>query len=294
MKWPAFGYLRVHTLDELWQALDRTPDARVLAGGQTLLATLAYRLSEPGTLVDITRIAALRGVSEAAGTLRIGALTRHAELGRDALVARHAPLLAQAVPHIAHPAIRNRGTIGGSLAYADPAAELPACALALDATIVIAAARGERRLRAAEFFTGLFETALAPGEIIAAVEVPAATARTRHALIEIARRSGDYAMAGIALALQLDAAGRIAEPRLAFFGVGSGPVLARRANTAIEGRVLDAAAIAAAEAALEADLDPPADLHGPPALKRHLARVLTGRALRSFLPPGHPAGAIAA
>jgi carbon-monoxide dehydrogenase medium subunit len=290
MKWPAFEYRRVDTLDGLWRALDATPDARILAGGQTLLATLAFRLSEPGTLIDITRIAALRGVSEAGGVLRIGALTRHAELGRDARVARHAPLLAEAVPHIAHPAIRNRGTIGGSLAYADPAAELPACVVALDATLVLASARGERRVRAEAFFTGLFETALAPGEIIAAVEVPVATATTRHALREVARRSGDYAMAGLAAALRLDAAGRVEAPRLAFFGVGSGPVLASRANQALAGCVLDAAAIAAAEAALDADLDPPADLHGPPALKRHLARVLTRRALQSFL----PAGALAA
>jgi carbon-monoxide dehydrogenase medium subunit len=290
MKWPAFEYRRVDTLDGLWRALDATSDARILAGGQTLLATLAFRLSEPGTLIDITRIAALRGVSEAGGVLRIGALTRHAELGREALVARHALLLAEAVPHIAHPAIRNRGTIGGSLAYADPAAELPACVVALDATLVLASARGERRVRAEAFFTGLFETALGAHEIIAAVEVPVASEGARHAIHEVARRSGDYAMAGLASALRLGADGIVAAPRLAFFGVGSGPVLAARANAALDGRMLDDAAIAAAQAALDADLDPPADLHGPPEMKRHLARVLTARALRSFL----PAGALAA
>lgn len=285
MKWPAIAYLRARTLDELWDAQRaHGAAAQVLAGGQTLLATLAFRLSEPGVLVDITRIEALRGVRVERDVLRIGALTRHAELGRDALVARHAPLLTAAVPHIAHPAIRNRGTIGGSLAYADPAAELPACAVALDATIHIASARGERRVRADAFFTGLLSTALEPGEIIAAVEVPLAKPTQRTAILEVARRSGDYAMAGIAAVLELGADGRVAAPRLTFFGVGNGLVLVTGANAALAGRVLDEAAIAAAAEALGTDLDPPADLHGPPEMKRHLARVLLRRALTQFLP----------
>jgi carbon-monoxide dehydrogenase medium subunit len=143
MKWPAFGYARASTLEDIWRLqAEHGESARVLAGGQTLLATLAFRLSEPSALIDITRIEALRGIAVQGGVLRIGALTRHAELGRDPLVARHAPLLAEAVPLIAHPAIRNRGTIGGSLAYADPAAELPACVVALDATLVLASAAG--------------------------------------------------------------------------------------------------------------------------------------------------------
>jgi carbon-monoxide dehydrogenase medium subunit len=285
MKWPAIGYVRARTLDELWEA-QRTygPSAQVLAGGQTLLATLAFRLSEPGVLVDIARIEALRGVRVAGGALRIGALTRHAELGHDVLVARHAPLLTAAVPLIAHPAIRNRGTIGGSLAYADPAAELPACVVALDATLHLVSARGERRVKATEFFTGLLSTALEPGEIIAAVEVPLGTPMQRVAILEVARRSGDYAMAGIAAALELGAEGRVAAPRLTFFGVGSGPVLAAGANAALAGRVLDEAAITAAAEALGVDLDPPADLHGPPEMKHHLARVLLRRALMQFLP----------
>lgn len=284
MKWPAMGYARAGSLDELWGLLAANPSAQLLAGGQTLLAALAFRLSEPGLLIDITRVGALRGIAVADGALRIGALTRHAELGRDPLVAQHAPLLREAVPLIAHPAIRNRGTIGGSLAYADPAAELPACAVALDATLVLASARGERRVPAGRFFTGLLSTALEPGEIILAVEVPLPPADRRSAILEVARRSGDYAMAGLAGTLRLDAEGRVAAPRLVFFGVGDGPVLAARANAALDGRRLDAAAIGAAQAALERDLDPPGDLHGPPELKRHLARVLTGRALRSFLP----------
>lgn len=282
MKWPAMGYVRAPDLGALWAAMaEHGPSAQIIAGGQTLLATLAFRLSEPGTLIDITRIAELRGVSVAGGHLRIGALTRHAELGRDALVRQHAPLLSEAVPLIAHPAIRNRGTIGGSLAYADPAAELPACIVALDAVVVTASAQGERRILARDFFTDLLQTALAPGEIIAAVEIPL-TPRV-SAIQEIARRSGDYAMAGLAVACRLEA-GRVAAPRLVYFGVGNGPVLALRAGAALEGRTLDATSIAAAQAALANDLAPPQDLHGPPEMKRHLARVLTARVLAGLLP----------
>lgn len=285
MKWPAIGYLRVESLDALWRAqAEHGASAQILAGGQSLLATLAFRLSDPRLLLDITRIEALRGIRVDGSCLRIGALTRHAEIGRDPLVRRHAPLLAEAVPLIAHPAIRNRGTIGGSLAYADPAAELPACAVALDADIIAASATGERRIPAREFFVGLLQTALRPGEIIAAVELPCAGVTDRSVIVEIARRSGDYAMAGLAASLTVDGSGRVATPRLVFFGVGSGPVLAIRAGAALVGRVLDDAAIAAARAALAEDLDPPADLHGPPEMKRHLARVLTARALGRLQP----------
>jgi carbon-monoxide dehydrogenase medium subunit len=285
MKWPPFAYLRAASLTDVWRAqAQHGAAAQILAGGQTLLATLAFRLSEPEVLVDITGITDLRGVTVAEGWLRIGALTRHAELGRDPLVARHAPLLAEAVPLIAHPAIRNRGTIGGSLAYADPAAELPACIVALGARVVLVSAEGERRVASGDFFTGLLETALRPGELIAAVEVPCATPGSRSRIEEVARRSGDYAMAGLAACLGLDATGRVSTARLVYFGVGNGPVLAQRATQALDGRKLDAASIAAAAEALGGDLDPPADLHGPPAMKLHLSRVLTRRALSRFLP----------
>ncbi|MGG5818801.1 FAD binding domain-containing protein [Falsiroseomonas sp. HW251] len=289
MKWPAFGYVRATTLDDVFRLQAEHGDgARLLAGGQTLLATLAFRLSEPELLVDITRVAELRGVALQGGTLRIGALTRHAELGRDPLVSRHAPLLTEAVPFIAHPAIRNRGTIGGSLAYADPAAELPACVVALDATLVLVSAQGERRVKAEAFFTGLLETALRTGELIAAVEVPVATPALRSTIVEVARRSGDYAMAGLAACVALEGS-RVAAARLAYFGVGNGPVLARGAMAALQGQVLGAAGIAQAQAALARDLDPPSDLHGPPGMKRHLARVLTQRALSRFLPANEAA-----
>ncbi|WP_198371269.1 FAD binding domain-containing protein [Roseomonas rosulenta] len=290
MKWPAIGYLRASSLDDIWRARAEHGDAaQLLAGGQTLLATLAFRLSEPKVLVDITRVAALRGVRVEGGVLRIGSLTRHAELGRDPLVAQHAPLLARAVPLIAHPAIRNRGTIGGSLAYADPAAELPACVVALGARIVALSPQGERRIAAEDFFTGLLSTALTAEEVIAAVEVPLATPASRSVILEVARRSGDYAMAGLAACIGMEGA-RATSARLVFFGVGSGPVLAARAGAALAGRTLDAAAIAAAQAALNEDLDPPGDMHGPPEMKRHLARVLLQRAIATT----HPATEAAA
>lgn len=290
MKWPAMGYARVESLDELWQVLDAAgPEAQILAGGQSLLATLSFRLSEPSGLIDITRIAALRGVSVRSGTLRLGALTRHADLGRDPLVAAHAPILAQAAPLIAHPAIRNRGTVGGSLALADPAAELPACMVALDATIVVASRSGERRVPAAEFFQGLFTTDLQPGEIITAVDVPVATPASRQTIVEVTRRSGDYAMAGLATVLAMTADGTVDAARLVFFGVGSGAEIARGASAALAGTKLTPATIAAAQDALAGDLDPPGDLHGGPELKRHLARVLTARALAPFLAPAEQA-----
>ncbi|KAF0119501.1 MAG: carbon-monoxide dehydrogenase medium subunit [Xanthobacteraceae bacterium] len=287
MKWPAMGYARVASLEELWRVMDEAgPEAQILAGGQSLLATLSFRLSEPSGLIDITRIPALKGIAVQGDVLRVGALTRHADLGRDPLVATHAPLLAKAAPLIAHPAI---GTIGGSLALADPAAELPACVVALGATIVIASKAGERRVAAEDFFQGLFSTDLEPGGIIVAVEVPVATPANRQTIVEVTRRSGDYAMAGLAAVLSVQPSGHVDVARLVYFGVGSGAEIAKGASAALAGSPLGAASIAAAQAALADDLDPPGDLHGGPELKRHLARVLTGRALNSFLAPAEQA-----
>ena len=281
MKWPAMGYDRAGSLDQLWSSFRaHGSSAQIIAGGQTLLAALAFRLSEPSKLIDITGIPELRGISVQGQTLRLGALTLHADLCRDPLVKAHAPLLAAAAPLIAHPAIRNSGPIGGSLAYADPAAELPACIIALDASVITVSAKGERRIPAAAFFTDLLQTALEPQEIIAAVEIP--LTKRLGAIEEIARRSGDYAMAGLAATLHLDA-GRVVAPRLVYFGVDKVPVLAASAAKALAGRSLDPASISAAQAALAEDLDPPQDLHGPPEMKRHLARVLTERVLQSFL-----------
>jgi carbon-monoxide dehydrogenase medium subunit len=279
MKAPPFAYVRAGSLADvfaLWSAAG--PDARLLAGGQSLLATLAFRLSEPSTLIDISRVAELTGISAAGDGIRVGALTTQAELGGNELVRRHVPLLAEAVPLIAHPAIRNRGTIGGSLAYADPAAELPACCVALDAAIIARSATAERRIPAAQFFTGLYATALVEGELIAAVEFLAPKPDERCVILELTRRSGDYAMAGVAAKADVSR-GTLADPKVVFFGVGAAPVIAEGAMAAIAGKPATPATIAAAQAALDADLDPPADQHGSAEMKRHLARVLLARAL---------------
>lgn len=283
MKMPPFAFAKAQDLPDLfriWKAAG--DDARLLAGGQTLLATLAFRLSEPSVLIDITGIAALKGVTETGDSIRIGALTTHAELGAHKLVAKHAPLLAEAVPLIAHAAIRNRGTVGGSLAYADPAAELPACMVALGATIIAASPKGERRIAADRFFTGLLTTALADGELIVAIEVPKAGRTDHFAIREIARRSGDYAMAGLALAFATGRGAVVTDPRCVFFGVGDGPVRAMRAEAALAGKALSSASIAAARAALAEDLDPPADMHGSPAMKLQLCGTLLERTLTPF------------
>jgi aerobic carbon-monoxide dehydrogenase medium subunit len=279
MKAPPLSYVRAATLGEAFQLWrDTGPDARLLAGGQSLIAALAFRLSDPGTLIDITRLRELRGIAQTGAVIRVGALTTHAELGRHELVRQHVPLVAEAVPLIAHPAIRNRGTLGGSLAFADPAAELPACCVALDATIVARNAADERRIPAAQFFTGLYATALKPYELIAAVEFPAAKAGERTAIVELARRSGDYAMAGVAAKARL-AGATLIEPQLVFFGVSDRPVAAARAMSAASGQQVLPQTVAAAQAALDADLDPPADQHGSAQMKRHLARVVLARAL---------------
>jgi carbon-monoxide dehydrogenase medium subunit len=280
MKAPPFAYVRAGSLADafaLWSAAG--PDARLLAGGQSLLATLAFRLSEPSTLIDISRVPELTGIRAEGDGIRVGALTTHADLGASELVRRQVPLLAEAVPLIAHPAIRNRGTIGGSLAYADPAAELPACCVALDAVIVARSAKGERRIPAAQFFTGLYATALAEGELIAAVEFPARNPDERCVILELARRSGDYAMAGVVARARLSA-GTLADPRLVFFGVGETQVIATAAMAALAGKPPMPETIALAQAALDADLDPPEDQHGSPDMKRHLARVLLSRAVQ--------------
>ena len=284
MKAAPIQYLRAQSLADVLVWHGRS-GVRLLAGGQSLLASLAFRLSEPDILVDISRVAELRGISRTPdGGVRIGALTTHTQLGGDPLVRAHAPLLAEAVPLIAHPAIRNRGTIGGSLAYADPASELPACCVALGASIIAVSANGERRIPAADFFTGLFETALADDELVLAVETPAAAPGERTTILELARRSGDYAMAGLAARLSAD------NLRLVYFGVGATPVDAREAANALGAGPWSPEAITAAQTALDRDLDPPEDLHGSPAFKRHLARVLLGRALARLDPTreAHP------
>ena len=280
MKAPPFDYLRATSLAQVFQLLQQHgDDARVLAGGQTLIASLNMRLSEPGLLIDIGALQALRGITLQGSMLRLGALATHADIERSPLVAQHAPLLAQAAPHIAHAAIRNRGTLGGSLAYADPAAEWPACMLALDATLVLASSRGERQVPAGDFFTGLYSTALADDEIIVACDVAVLASGERQAFDELARRHGDYAMAGLAARASLHD-GRLQGLRLAFLGLEDKPVRALRTEQALEGRAVDDATLALAVQSLRAELQPAADLTSGVATKQQLAGVLAQRVLR--------------
>jgi carbon-monoxide dehydrogenase medium subunit len=263
-----FAYAKARSLDHAIALLDGAPEARVLAGGQSLMPALNMRLSAPPLLVDINGVSELARIAQPNGQIELGGLVRHAQAEHSQDVARLAPLLSKAIPHIAHPAIRNRGTIGGSIALADPAAELPACLLTLGGEIEIAGRAGRRTVAADTFFKGLFETALAPGEIISAIRIPVAQPRDRFGFAELARRHGDYALVGLAAAAR-------AEPpaiRLAYFGVGTTPVRARTAETALAGGDLDAAV-----AALASDLDPSGDVHASAAAKRHLAAVLLRR-----------------
>jgi carbon-monoxide dehydrogenase medium subunit len=271
VKAPDFAYAKPASVSEALELMGRVDDARFLAGGQSLITSLNLRLSAPSALIDLNGIADLAGISVANGHVRIGALTRHAELGRSREIAAHLPLIAKAVPHIAHPAIRNRGTIGGSLALADPATELPACCLALDASIVAVGPSGERRIAAADFFIGLFETALAPNEILVAVEFPVPAQGAIAGFGELVRRHGDYAIVGLA-AQGARAGSRWTSLRLGFFGASDRPVRADAASDA-----LIAGDIEKAQNALGQDLKPQADAENSPETKLHLAKVLLKR-----------------
>jgi carbon-monoxide dehydrogenase medium subunit len=279
MKAPPFDYVRVQSVQHALALLaQHGDDARILAGGQTLLATLNMRLSQPALLVDIAGLAPLRGIGRRGDRLWIGALTTHSEIEASSLVAECAPLLSAAAPHIGHRAVRNAGTWGGSLAYADPAAEWPACLLALDGELAVQGPGGERRIAARDFFRDLYTTALAPDELLLGAELPVATAADWFGFDELARRRGDYAVAGVAIAARFQRT--VAQQvRLAFLGVGATPLRAPRTEALLAGKELSSATIEIALASLKAELDPLADLHHDGATKRHLATVLARRLL---------------
>ena len=282
MKAPRFAYARPASVAQALALLaEHKDEARALAGGQSLVPMMNFRVAAPKVLVDINRIAGLSGIKITKDHIRIGALTRHVELERSVDIARHLPLVAQAMPHIAHPAIRNRGTFGGSCALADPAAELPACAIALGVTFVVAGKKGERRIPAQDFFRGLYATALKTGEILVAAEFPRGKPGYASAFGELARRHGDYAMVGVA-AHGSTQGGKFSDMRVAFFGVGDRPARAAQFERALEGKPAAAATIEGALARLDIDLDPRADLHASAAMKRHLSKVLVGRVLRQM------------
>ena len=240
------------------------------------------RLSAPALLVDINSIEDLCDIALEDGEVRIGAMVRHAQAERSPVIAKDAPLLAMALPEIAHPAIRNRGTIGGSIAFADPAAELPACLLALDGAVDIAGPGGRRTIKADDFFQDLYQTALGEQDILTGVRVPASGGETRAGFAELARRHGDYAMVGLAACARATE-GELAELRLVFFGVDRVPLRARGAEAALMGIEIDDQAIEAAVAMLDQDLDPPDDVQAGGATKKYLAGVLLRRVIRQIL-----------
>lgn len=279
MKAPRFKYVRVGTVDEALGLLDRHGEgARILAGGQSLMPTLNMRLSQPEILIDINRLQALKGIAEQGGKVRIGALARHVEVMSSPIVAKSLPLIAEAMPHVAHVAVRNRGTFGGSVALADPAAEMPACALALGATLVVQSSRGRREIAAADYFKGLYETARQPDEILVEALIPAQNPAQVSVFMELTRRHGDFAIAGLACCAQISG-DTIADARLVYFGSEVKPTLGTRAMAALKGRKWSDDTRKAVAAALADDLDPMTNLQGSAAMKLHLQRVLTGRAL---------------
>ncbi len=281
-----FAYVRADSLDQVCDLLrQHGGEAKILAGGQSLVATLNMRLSAPELLIDINHIDGLSGIAVADGTVRIGATTRLAELERSPDIAKHLPLIAKAMPHIGHPATRNRGTFGGSIAFADPAAELPACTRALGGRLVLHGAEGVRTVEADDFFLGLFETSLAADEVLVAVEFDAPEDGYRSAFAELSRRHGDYAVIGLAAHGKV-ADGVFSDLRLVFFSAGDRPILARNAAAAIEGQAFSPHTVKAVQDALGDDLDPPADLNGSPATKLHLARVLAGRIVAELAAAG--------
>lgn len=277
MKAPAFAYARPASLAEVFDCLAGGEGVRLLAGGQSLIPALNMRLSTPSLLVDLNRVSGLSGISEIKNIVRIGAMTRHRDLAESPVVAGRLPLIAKAVPHIAHQAIRNRGTIGGSLALADPSTELPACCLALDATIIAASRKGERAIAAKDFFLGIYETALAVDEVLVAIEFPVPVAGSVSGFDELARRHGDYAMIGLA-AQGVRSGGAWTALKLAFFGAGDRPLLADDAAKAL----LAGKGVAAAQATLDGALLPSDDGECSAKTKMHLARVLLGRVIAAM------------
>jgi len=269
MKASVAGYARAENVRHALELLaESAGHGRILAGGQSLVAAMNMRLSVGDLLVDISRIGDLSGVTVEGDALRIGALTRHAQLGSDPEVRVHVPLLTTAVAHIAHAAIRNRGTIGGALAHADPAAEFPACALALGTTIHVEGPDAARSIAAEDFFEDIFTTALTEDEILTSITVPVAEPGEVQILEEVARRAGDYALVGLCLVR------RATGHRIALFSVGPKPILATGAMQA-----LDAGDLEAAVASLAAEMDPPSDTQASAAYRRHLAGVLLRRAV---------------
>jgi carbon-monoxide dehydrogenase medium subunit len=282
MKPAPFEYVRPASLDEAIAALGEGGySAKALAGGQSLIPAMSFRLAQPALLVDLGQLDELRGIREREdGGLMIGAMTTHREVERSELVAQHAPLLTEVMPWIAHAQIRNRGTLGGSLAHADPAAELPSIMQVLGAVMHVHGPDGERTIPVDDFYLGLFTTALEPDELLTAIEIPPVAAGARSAFEEMARRHGDFALAGVAVVIELGESDVLESARISLLSVGDGPVLAERAMSGLVGQPLSDETIRVAAQTTAEDLDPPGDIHASPKFRRHLAEVLTARALQ--------------
>jgi carbon-monoxide dehydrogenase medium subunit len=277
----SFRYHRPETVEEALDMLaEYGGEAKPLAGGQSLVPAMNFRLAQPAVLVDLNRITALAGLDEVAGGLRLGGMTRQRTLEHSPVVARLAPIIAETMPLVAHPPIRTRGTLGGSLAHADPAAELPAVMLALGATLGVRSTAGARTIPASEFFLGLFATSLGQGELVVDVTLPALAPGSGWAIDEVSRRHGDFALAGAVAVVTLDVRGHVARASIALVNLHDRAVRAAQAERVITGEMPTAAAIrAAADAASALDADPASDLHASSTYRRHLAAVLVRRVL---------------
>jgi len=274
--------------DSIEQALDllrqHGDEAKILAGGQSLVPAMNFRIQQPGILIDMNRLTELGYILEDESVIRVGALTRERQLEFDDLVAKKIPLLHEAVPHIAHPQIRNRGTIGGSLVNADPAAELPVLMLALNARMKVRNTSSERWINAADFFVGMFTTALEADEILVEIELPVMAPQTGWSFMEVAPRAGDYALMGVATLVSLDDDGNCREAKLVYLNAGDGPIDAKEAARSLVGEKLDDNLIeSAARYASENEITPFGNVHASPEFQHHLANVLTKKALKKAL-----------
>lgn len=282
MKPPPFEYVAAGSLDEALAALAEYGDeAKLLAGGQSLVPLLAFRLARPGVLVDLNGVAGLDRVEFSGDALLLGSMVRQRAIERLPGLRERCPMIAEAVELIGHVGIRNRGTVGGSLAHADPAAEWPALAVVLEAQLELAGPRGPRTVPAKDFFVSYFTTALGVDEVLTGIRVPIPNGRTGSAFLELSRRHGDFALAGVAALVTLGEDGTAADVRLGLVGVGSSPVRAEAAEAVLRGRVPDAEALDEAAAAVAGAIEPTGDIHASEEYRRHLAVVLTGRALRT-------------
>jgi CO/xanthine dehydrogenase FAD-binding subunit len=291
MKPAAFDYIAADSIAMAVAALAQAgDDGKIIAGGQSLVPMLNFRMLRPSILVDINRIAGLDVIAETSEAIHIGALTRHYQLETSPLIARHLPVLSCAMTHVAHLAIRNRGTIGGSLAHADPAAELPMMALLLDAKLRIASVAGERTVAARDFFLGALTVDLAASEIVTEVMLPKLPQCTGWGFEEVARRYGDFALA--AVAATLTASGRAVEQaRIALTGVGATPLRVTAAEGLLIGHALEPELTGRVIDAVRAAIEPETDLHASSDYRRHLAGVLTGRALAAAWRRAHESAA---